>query len=200
MKCPECGGVNRPGSKYCEYCGASLSQFCPECGERIDKDKSYCPNCGAEVDPGKSLPEKVSYNFKAGDTGFRYAWVVSKVLLPLEAVLSILLVITGGSAHSVHLPGYFSYTASSVVPPYSIALFVLSVVACTGIGKFKKSSYVLLLIIHALLLLRDVGGIRRCLLFISSPDVLWLILYSAALVCHILSLIYFVKRESFYKR
>ncbi len=189
MKCPKCGGENRPQSKYCVYCGAPFSPVCPECGEKIENDALYCPKCGAKIERDGEKKKKVEYK-----RGFRYAWCVSNILLLLECALSFILILLSFNTAYIRAPGYFSYYASSLLPPYSLALGVLSIITYTGLGKFKKSSYVLLLVLHAFLLLRDINGIRR---FSYS---IFAIVFVVALLLHILSLIYFASRSKYYNR
>lgn len=189
MKCPKCGGENRPESKYCVYCGTPFSSVCPICGEQIENDALYCPKCGAKIERDGEKKKKVEYK-----RGFRYAWCVSNILLLLECVISFIMILKSFETASIHAPGYFSYYASSFLPPYTLAIFVLSIITYFGLGKFKKSSYVLLLVLHAFLLLRDINGIRR---FFYS---IWAILFVVALLLHILSLIYFASRSKYYNR
>lgn len=57
MNCPACGFGNRPGVRFCENCGASLSQsvpppaaqttgrFCPNCGTPNPASARFCKSC-----------------------------------------------------------------------------------------------------------------------------------------------------------
>jgi len=72
LKCPKCGAMNPPSSKFCSECGTKFepdkkcpkcganvpggSKFCPECGTPMGNKK--CASCGAEVPAGtKFCPE-----------------------------------------------------------------------------------------------------------------------------------------------
>jgi adenylate cyclase len=46
MLCAACGTENRPGSKFCDHCGASLAARCPSCGEPNRTDARFCASCG----------------------------------------------------------------------------------------------------------------------------------------------------------
>jgi membrane protease subunit (stomatin/prohibitin family) len=53
VKCPECGGSNIAGQKFCGSCGKQLiagKANCVKCGALIDKDKRFCTECGAPQD------------------------------------------------------------------------------------------------------------------------------------------------------
>lgn len=198
MKCPKCGGINRDGSKYCQYCGENFASLCPKCGASINEKYEYCPQCGAKLErEGKKL-KKVEYNLRDGDVGFRYAYLVSYVLLFLEVAVSLFSIIKGFSSYRVSGPGYYSVSSYGSFPPYSTALLVLSIVTFSGLRNFKKSSFVILMVIHALLILRDFGYIKIYLFNAYGSFILYGILALVALVLHILSLVYFIKREKYY--
>lgn len=62
MKCVGCGREIGPGSKFCKYCGITISQSmkvnqekgnigkCTVCGEVIAPGNVFCVNCGAPID------------------------------------------------------------------------------------------------------------------------------------------------------
>lgn len=75
-KCPNCGNLAAPGTKFCPECGGQMVQptadkcpscgaaangakFCPECGTRIERAPAVtkCPSCGAETKGAKFCPE-----------------------------------------------------------------------------------------------------------------------------------------------
>jgi hypothetical protein len=51
-KCPSCGTMAAPGTKFCPNCGKGMVQpaasVCPGCGAQVGAAK-FCPNCGAKV-------------------------------------------------------------------------------------------------------------------------------------------------------
>ncbi len=46
MPCAACGTENRPGSRFCDHCGAPLSSSCPACGAANRSDARFCASCG----------------------------------------------------------------------------------------------------------------------------------------------------------
>ncbi len=202
MKCPECGGINKDGSRYCQYCGKKFpsEDICPRCGKRLDESCAYCPECGAKIEKeNKKVLKKIEYNLKDCENGFRYGYVVSNVLLLVEVAYCILCIIMGFTSSRIYGRGYYSYSSSASVPAYTILILVFSLVSYSGLRNFKKSSYVFLIIIHALLFLRDFGYIKRYLFFYSyGIYIFYGILALVALALHVLSLIYFVKRSRYY--
>jgi ribosomal protein L32 len=75
-KCPSCGVMAAPGTKFCPECGTPMVQpaadkcpscgaevhgakFCPECGAKIERAPAVtkCPSCGAETKGAKFCPE-----------------------------------------------------------------------------------------------------------------------------------------------
>ncbi|MBD2353937.1 serine/threonine phosphatase [Tolypothrix sp. FACHB-123] len=47
--CPQCKFENSNTNKFCQNCGASLTQkFCPECSTSVPINAQNCPNCGAD--------------------------------------------------------------------------------------------------------------------------------------------------------
>jgi len=47
--CTACGTENRPGSKFCDTCGAPLAATCPSCGEPNRSDARFCAGCGTPL-------------------------------------------------------------------------------------------------------------------------------------------------------
>ena len=48
--CKQCGAELKPGSRFCEHCGAkNAPEFCTNCGERLEAGSQFCGNCGARV-------------------------------------------------------------------------------------------------------------------------------------------------------
>ena len=62
MRCGRCHGVNRPGVKFCEDCGAVLAPRCDACGSELAAGKRFCGDCGAPIagaaagSPGSAQP------------------------------------------------------------------------------------------------------------------------------------------------
>ncbi len=186
MKCPVCGGVNKDGSSYCEYCGAGLKSACSGCG-----NASSCDKC-------KKKGERISYDTKVDGMGFRYAALVSYVLLIAEIVYSGVLVFM-----KVLNTRFFDVTYTSVFVSYSIPFFrivvlVLSCLCYTGLKKREKTAYVLLLIIHCLLFVKALRALVTALLLIPSSIAFTSIFYFASIVYYVLSFVYFLKRRSYW--
>ncbi len=53
-RCPSCGNLANPGTKFCPECGTLMVQpvatVCPQCGTET-KGAKFCPNCGAKQEP-----------------------------------------------------------------------------------------------------------------------------------------------------
>ena len=47
--CTACGTENRPGSKFCDNCGAPLAASCPSCGASNRADARFCATCGTPL-------------------------------------------------------------------------------------------------------------------------------------------------------
>ena len=49
--CPNCGMVNKEGTKFCQECGTKLSgqtkAFCTACGAELPPGTRFCGECGA---------------------------------------------------------------------------------------------------------------------------------------------------------
>lgn len=48
--CPSCGAMLREGSRFCQQCGTSFSEPCPQCGAPVSGTK-FCPECGYKLEP-----------------------------------------------------------------------------------------------------------------------------------------------------
>ena len=48
MKCFKCGNALPDDSKFCQYCGADLTQghYCGRCGAVMQEEMNFCPKCG----------------------------------------------------------------------------------------------------------------------------------------------------------
>jgi membrane protease subunit (stomatin/prohibitin family) len=55
VACPSCGAQNNASSKFCNQCGAKMTQnaTCAKCGATLSATAKFCPNCGEKVG-GKS--------------------------------------------------------------------------------------------------------------------------------------------------
>src|SRR6516164_9749261 len=49
MQCPRCQHENRPGSKFCLECGASLGLVCTSCGAGLPAGSRFCYKCGTAI-------------------------------------------------------------------------------------------------------------------------------------------------------
>jgi predicted amidophosphoribosyltransferase len=48
--CKNCGAELRPGSRFCEHCGAkNAPEFCVNCGTKLEAGSQFCGNCGVRV-------------------------------------------------------------------------------------------------------------------------------------------------------
>ena len=51
-RCPNCGNLANPGTKFCPECGTTMVQpastTCPQCGTDT-KGAKFCPNCGTKI-------------------------------------------------------------------------------------------------------------------------------------------------------
>ncbi len=201
MKCPVCGGVNKIGSSYCVYCGAKLEKVCPVCGAEVKDTDSFCSNCGSSVNSEKKQNTekiRISYDMKDGELGFRYAALVSYVLLIAEIVYSGILIFTRIMKTHIFDVSYTSLFVSYSIPFFRIVVLVLSCLCYTGLKKGEKTSFVLLLIIHGLLFVKALRSFVTALHLIPSSIALTAILYLASMVLYGLSFVYFLKRRSFW--
>lgn len=46
LNCPKCNGPVPVNSKYCPYCGYSITKVCPKCGTPVPERANFCPHCG----------------------------------------------------------------------------------------------------------------------------------------------------------
>ncbi|HLB46599.1 MAG TPA: zinc ribbon domain-containing protein [Anaerolineales bacterium] len=53
--CPNCGAVNREGSRFCSRCRTQLADNCAICNSLVLQDEVYCPECGVDVVKGREL-------------------------------------------------------------------------------------------------------------------------------------------------
>lgn len=44
--CAKCGGTNSADAKFCDHCGAALSNTCASCGHVNAADAEFCSECG----------------------------------------------------------------------------------------------------------------------------------------------------------
>lgn len=52
--CPACNASNDPGAKFCNKCGADLTNnsskiACPSCGALVSEESKFCNSCGAKI-------------------------------------------------------------------------------------------------------------------------------------------------------
>jgi hypothetical protein len=62
--CPQCGGENPSGSRFCNLCGAGLPPatraICPQCDQPNALHLLYCDHCGARLHPEASQKHQTS--------------------------------------------------------------------------------------------------------------------------------------------
>ena len=44
--CANCGETNGADAKFCDHCGAALSNTCASCGHANEADSAFCSECG----------------------------------------------------------------------------------------------------------------------------------------------------------
>src|SRR5512139_2531027 len=49
MQCPQCHEENDADLRFCESCGAQLSQRCASCGHELKPQAQFCGKCGTEI-------------------------------------------------------------------------------------------------------------------------------------------------------
>jgi class 3 adenylate cyclase/tetratricopeptide (TPR) repeat protein len=49
MQCSRCQHHNRSQARYCGECGAALGSLCPDCGSKLEHGSKFCDWCGASV-------------------------------------------------------------------------------------------------------------------------------------------------------
>lgn len=49
--CPKCKKELKDGSKFCDACGAKITDtiFCPNCGNKTSKESAFCEHCGTAI-------------------------------------------------------------------------------------------------------------------------------------------------------
>ena len=48
--CKNCGAELKPGSRFCDSCGArNAPAFCTNCGAKLEPESVFCGNCGTKV-------------------------------------------------------------------------------------------------------------------------------------------------------
>ena len=65
--CPNCGKKNKPGLKFCNYCGSELGQYeinCPNCGKKIKMSLKFCNHCGTNLLQPKTDKIVITESFK----------------------------------------------------------------------------------------------------------------------------------------
>lgn len=52
LKCPKCGELNEPNSKFCGNCGVKFvfAKHCSQCGEELKSTDKFCANCGQKIE------------------------------------------------------------------------------------------------------------------------------------------------------
>ena len=51
MRCSKCRSDNPAGKKFCDDCGAPLTNRCPNCGAENPPGKCFCGDCGIPLGP-----------------------------------------------------------------------------------------------------------------------------------------------------
>ena len=49
LSCNACGAETREGDRFCQVCGAALSQTCPSCGSEQPAAAAFCSSCGTAL-------------------------------------------------------------------------------------------------------------------------------------------------------
>ena len=50
IRCIKCGAELKPGSRFCENCGAkNTPRFCENCGATLREGAKFCESCGAKL-------------------------------------------------------------------------------------------------------------------------------------------------------
>lgn len=125
MDCSSCGFKNRPSVRFCENCGASLSQnvppppaaqttgrFCPNCGTPNSTSARFCKSCGFSF--ANNAPSRPAYvSSPPRPTGsFNFLYLI-------EAVGSLLLI-------SAVLTGIFLFLRGDLILPFKPQVIVIT--------------------------------------------------------------------------
>jgi uncharacterized OB-fold protein len=51
-RCPACGAVVKPGSRFCMTCGATIPEEAPSAPASAPSQRAFCMNCGNPLRPG----------------------------------------------------------------------------------------------------------------------------------------------------
>jgi len=54
--CPQCGERVEKGFHYCAKCGCELAPSCGSCGQAVSREYVVCPYCGKTLGAGASAP------------------------------------------------------------------------------------------------------------------------------------------------
>ncbi len=67
MRCRNCNAENSEGQKFCDNCGASLTNRCPRCGAATRPGQRFCGDCGRALTPAApaSAPRSDSIRVQA---------------------------------------------------------------------------------------------------------------------------------------
>jgi hypothetical protein len=68
MRCSKCGSDNREGAKFCNECGAPLSNNCSACGALNQPGAKFCDECGAALSGDGSTSEAENVAPPAGSS------------------------------------------------------------------------------------------------------------------------------------
>lgn len=89
--CPKCKKELKDGSKFCDACGAKITDtiFCPNCGNKTSKESAFCEHCGtaikknvtAETKAEEKSQNKEKRNFDKLPKRFRFGAIAIVVVL-----------------------------------------------------------------------------------------------------------------------
>lgn len=70
--CPRCGGIGKPGARYCGSCGGKVpSRYflrCGACGANMPRAARFCPACGSPAGPASGSPRTPSSRERAASS------------------------------------------------------------------------------------------------------------------------------------